>query len=187
MITWKSTTSTAVAAKTMSRTARAVRARLCGMLIKLRRTSCARSATRTLRTRTTLTKYELDSSLHCDLLLMASQHQQVHLPRDKECYGCYRNFPTLPAMMIHLESGNCSSQVTNDDIDNWTLQYSQLNRYIDPQAANRYECPRCENQFSYLSGLLQHLESDACDGSIGKSLRTLPKFLAKKVSHQDSY
>jgi len=85
-------------------------------------------------------------------------------------------------MLIHLESGACPSEVTLDDIDSWAAQYRQFNHYIDSQAENRYSCPGCENKFRYLSGLLQHLESNACRRTIKNALRGLLSFLDRKVS-----
>lgn len=124
---------------------------------------------------------------NCVPLLTYSQHQQVHLPKDKECYGCYQKFSKLSGMLIHLESGACSSEVTLDDIDSWALQYRQFNYHINSQAQNRYSCPGCENKFRYLSGLLQHLESNACGRTIRNALRGLPSFLDRKVSQHTSF
>jgi hypothetical protein len=182
MITWKRQTSGADAARATLKIIGVMKVRLCGVLIKWRRTSCAGSATHTLKIRTMLTRYDLAMSLHYDLLLTASQHQQVHLPRDKECYGCYRKFPSLSGMMIHLESGACSSQVTIEDINSWAWKYYPLHKYFDSQSSNHYGCPGCEHRFIYLSGLLQHLESNACNGTIGKNLKDLPTFLENKIS-----
>jgi hypothetical protein len=84
-------------------------------------------------------------------------------------------------MLIHLESGACSSEVTLDDINNWAFQYRQLNPHINPQADNPYSCPGCENKFRYLSGLLQHLGSNACGRTINNALRGLQSFLARRV------
>jgi hypothetical protein len=36
-------------------------------------------------------------------------------------------------MLIHLESGACSSGVTSGDIDDWALQYRRFNHCIDPE------------------------------------------------------
>ena len=85
-------------------------------------------------------------------------------------------------MLIHLESGACSSEVTLDDINDWALQYRRFSSYIDPQAEYPYSCPGCENKFRYLSGLLQHLESNACGRTVNNALRGLQSFLARKVS-----
>jgi hypothetical protein len=59
MIIWKRSISIVDAAKTMSKIVGVVRVRLCGALIKLRSTSCARGARRTVRIKTMLIKYEL--------------------------------------------------------------------------------------------------------------------------------
>ena len=59
MIIWKRNISIVDAAKTMSKIVGVVRVGLCGAPIKLRSTSCARSARRTLRIKIMLIKYEL--------------------------------------------------------------------------------------------------------------------------------
>jgi hypothetical protein len=115
-------------------------------------------------------------------LLTFPQHQQVHLPRDKKCYGCSQKFSRLSGMLIHLESGACSSLVDLDDINDWALQYRRFSYYIDSQAGNPYSCPGCETKFRYLSALLQHLESNACGRTINNALHGLQSFLARKVS-----
>jgi hypothetical protein len=84
-------------------------------------------------------------------------------------------------MMIHLESGACSSQVRVNDIDWWASQHPSFNYHIDSQALDRYECPQCEHRFHFLSGLLQHLESKACGGNIEDNLGDLPSFLETEI------
>jgi hypothetical protein len=59
LITWKRNISIVDAAKTMSRIVGVVRAKLCGAPIKLKNTSCAQSARRTLTIKIMLIKYEL--------------------------------------------------------------------------------------------------------------------------------
>ena len=59
MIIWKRSIPIVEAAKTMSTIVGVVRVRLSGALIKLRSTSCARSARHALRIKIMLTKYEL--------------------------------------------------------------------------------------------------------------------------------
>ena len=59
MIIWKRNISIVDAAMTMSKIVGVVRVGLCGAPIKLRSTSCARSARRTLRIKIMLIKYEL--------------------------------------------------------------------------------------------------------------------------------
>jgi hypothetical protein len=88
-------------------------------------------------------------------------------------------------MLIHLESGACSSGVTSGDIDDWALQYRRFNHCIDPEVEKPYSCPGCEDEFKQLSGLLQHLESNACERTTNNTLRGLQSLLARQVYQYD--
>lgn len=83
--------------------------------------------------------------------------------------------------MIHFESGTCSSQVTMNDIDGWTSEFNRYAPYVNRVGLILYKCPVCESRSNYLSGLMQHLESNACHGSIDGSLDGLVAFLERKI------
>ena len=70
------------------------------------------------------------------------------------CSHCDRNFESKEALRRHLRS---------------PIHYPWV-----------YKCPDCSTQFSVLSGLVQHVESDACNegihdgtGAVGKMLHYL--------------
>ncbi|XMA13666.1 hypothetical protein WAI453_006457 [Rhynchosporium graminicola] len=44
-------------------------------------------------------------------------HQMVHLERSIECHGCYRISKNYPAMIIHLESSACDSEIDVIDLN----------------------------------------------------------------------
>lgn len=114
----------------------------------------------------------------------------VHLERDVECYGCYRKFNVYPAMIIHLESGTCSSEIDILDLNESAALCYQWKEYLDEDyredllsrvdIEDEYEdtvypfkCPKCDVDFTKLSDLFQHVYSKACDqglheGKIGK-------------------
>ena len=85
-------------------------------------------------------------------------------------------------MMIHLESGACPSRVDIIDLNEWAAQCYQWQHYLDDDYREDmldrvdireeygivypFFCPTCETQFSFLSGLFQHLGSRACDGRV---------------------
>ena len=79
-------------------------------------------------------------------------------------------------MMIHLEAGTCNSGVGHDEIDDWAFDGSRAytNNWTDYY---RYQCPTCAEDFRFVSGLLQHIESLACqqelDGDIEDMLEDL--------------
>src|SRR5436190_5839239 len=82
------------------------------------------------------------------------------MPRNSECFGCYRKFASFSAMLIHLESGSCASATDIDKVDNLAFECYQHSKYstgIDDDFP--YFCPSCEREFQTVSGLLQHSET----------------------------
>ncbi|EXJ56719.1 hypothetical protein A1O7_07063 [Cladophialophora yegresii CBS 114405] len=91
-------------------------------------------------------------------------HNRTHLPANIECLGCDREFSEFAAMMIHLESGTCASGIDRDNIDNWVFESDPCYLYGNWWEANyKYQCPGCGNDFRFVSGLCQHVATDACD------------------------
>ncbi|ETN42878.1 uncharacterized protein HMPREF1541_02036 [Cyphellophora europaea CBS 101466] len=91
-------------------------------------------------------------------------HKQVHFERDVECYGCDREFATTSAMVLHLERGTCGIGTDSDDIADWALGCIYADMFTTNGGGSwSFECPGCNATFRYVSGLLQHIESDACD------------------------
>lgn len=84
-----------------------------------------------LRTRTTSKWYKMPDQ-HCafdaDLTL---QHQQKHQPQTMGCCGCYKTFKSFSGVLIHLESGGCSSNITEDDVDDLAHECYQSRKYIN--------------------------------------------------------
>lgn len=119
----------------------------------------------------------------------------VHLERSIECYGCYRRFVTYPAMIIHLESGACESEMDMIDLNESAAICFQWKAYIDEdyrddlldrcdlqseysEPVYPFRCPECDTCFTKLSGLFQHVYSKACNqglytGKMGKLVRWL--------------
>ncbi|KAF5858308.1 hypothetical protein ETB97_004588 [Aspergillus alliaceus] len=60
-------------------------------------------------------------------------HQQKHQPRTMECCGCYKTFKSFSGVLIHLESGGCSSNITEDEIGNFARECYQSRKYIDDE------------------------------------------------------
>lgn len=64
-------------------------------------------------------------------------------------------------MLIHLETGSCASNVTEDEIDDMASEFYQSRNYINDGLEDGgwlYKCPSCEGEFSKLSALYQHAE-----------------------------
>ncbi|KAH7119541.1 hypothetical protein B0J11DRAFT_439926 [Dendryphion nanum] len=125
-------------------------------------------------------------------------HKMVHLERLIECYGCYRKFTTYPAMILHLESGTCHSEIDILGLNESTAMCFQWKAYIDEyyrdELLNRedlqseysepvypFRCPDCSVVFTKLSGLFQHAYSKACNqGLYGGKIAKLIKWLGKR-------
>ncbi|KAL3412930.1 hypothetical protein V8F44DRAFT_632872 [Aspergillus fumigatus] len=58
-------------------------------------------------------------------------HQQKHQPQTMGCCGCYKTFKSFSGVLIHLESGGCSSNITEDDVDDLAHECYQSRKYIN--------------------------------------------------------
>ncbi|KAL3410501.1 hypothetical protein V8F44DRAFT_635094 [Aspergillus fumigatus] len=114
-------------------------------------------------------------------------HQQKHQPRNLECYGCYQNFKSFSGMLIHLESGSCASDTTEEDIDDIAHDCYQSRKYIDDDLEHGgwlYRCPSCEMRFPKLSALYQHAEDvPPCSSPLNGQgcLAKLKRFVARRL------
>ncbi|PGH10763.1 hypothetical protein AJ80_07413 [Polytolypa hystricis UAMH7299] len=101
----------------------------------------------------------------CDM-----KHKQVHLSRNIECYGshCYRTFPSFSAMLVHLESGSCSSGTSCEDLFDIAGGEWSRDDFMDPFDSHEpYCCPECRSWFRHLSSLYQHIEHvPSCSGHL---------------------
>ncbi|KAJ0418426.1 hypothetical protein BJY00DRAFT_302818 [Aspergillus carlsbadensis] len=64
-------------------------------------------------------------------------------------------------ILIHLESGNCVSECTEEEIDDIARQCYQSGKYINTGLEDgewSYRCPSCDYEFVELSALYQHAE-----------------------------
>lgn len=107
----------------------------------------------------------------------------THLSPTVPCigHGCPRTFRTFPGMIIHLESGTCSSGTNMKSLNKsaaYVYQWKHLvdrayrdhlihDREIsfttsDGDKVEPFVCPGCSKRFTKLSGLFQHVGSLAC-------------------------
>jgi protein-arginine kinase activator protein McsA len=126
--------------------------------------------------------------LICPLLTVPFlQHQQKHQPRNLECYGCYQNFKSFSGMLIHLESGSCASDTTEEDINDIAHDCYQSRKYINDDLKHGgwlYRCPSCEMKFPKLSALYQHAEDvPPCSSPLNGHgcLAKLERFVARRL------
>lgn len=80
-------------------------------------------------------------------------------------------------MVLHLEAGTCPSGHDSNRVDEVAFDCYQSRHYVaDEDSDFEYRCRGCDAEFYYISGLLQHAESDACGAGLHPS-QPLGKFL----------
>lgn len=80
-------------------------------------------------------------------------------------------------MVLHLEAGTCESGADCDRVDDVAFDCYQSGKYTcDEDSEYDFQCPTCSTPFTYMSGLLQHAESTACNEQL-KAGKSLDKFL----------
>ena len=86
-------------------------------------------------------------------------------------------------MLIHLESGVCESGANRDQLDSLAYSCYESEYYSNGWCFyHKYKCPDCQKTFRYLSGLFQHVESNACDQQLlGTSIGELKDFISRNV------
>jgi len=72
-------------------------------------------------------------------------------------------------MVLHLEAGTCESGADSDRVTEIAFDCYQSGKYTcDDNSEFDFECPTCNTPFTWMSGLLQHVESDSCDEQLAK-------------------
>ena len=79
-------------------------------------------------------------------------------------------------MVLHLEAASCESGADEDFVAEVAFACYQSDRYVSKNPDFDFQCPTCDTLFSFMSGLLQHAESDACEEHLGRNT-ALGKFL----------
>ncbi|KAL7911876.1 hypothetical protein GGI35DRAFT_301160 [Trichoderma velutinum] len=97
--------------------------------------------------------------------------------KDIECPVCPRKVSKESAMVLHLEVGCCPSGVDDEDIDNLAGECRQWPRFLNTESGLRYRCPTCGEKFKFMSGLLQHAESERCNEDLDETYGPLAIFL----------
>ncbi|KAL3435051.1 hypothetical protein BDV09DRAFT_81993 [Aspergillus tetrazonus] len=115
-------------------------------------------------------------------------HKITHARRDIGCPGCSRQFPMNSAMMLHLEAGTCTSGVDLDEINHLAFECYQAQSYKSSNTNFNFECPTCQTPFLFMSGLLQHIESDCCEEELGSEslLGTFLEFARSRIIYESS-
>jgi hypothetical protein len=86
-------------------------------------------------------------------------------------------FVSDSAMVLHLEAGTCESGADSDRVTEIAFDCHQSEKYAcEDNSEFDFECPTCNTPFTWMSGLLQHVESDHCDERLAKR-KPLGKFL----------
>lgn len=87
------------------------------------------------------------------------------MPKQIKCFGCDEYFVTTSAMILHLESGYCRCQLDSEEVKQLALE-SMESGYDDAswrEYGPGFRCEGCNSDFSLISALLQHVESNCCD------------------------
>lgn len=94
------------------------------------------------------------------------QHQQVHKPRNLECWFCYSTFKSPADMFLHVEMGKCGGSETGASIHENTIkcQGPWKNR-SENGGECPFGCPMCDRVFRRISAFLQHVQSSRCGES----------------------
>lgn len=66
-------------------------------------------------------------------------------------------------MILHIEAGSCESGIGLDFVYEVALDCQQSHTYTSDNPDYDFQCPTCKTPFSYMSALLQHAESNACE------------------------
>ncbi|KAF2813918.1 uncharacterized protein BDZ99DRAFT_567632 [Mytilinidion resinicola] len=135
---------------------------------------------------------------HCGNEHNLEQHKIVHASADHECWACPRQFRSLPAMILHLEEGNCESGLSHLDLNESTAMSRQwpliiVHEWRDILLARQdlsqyrgmaFVCPGCELTFRKLSAFFQHVASTSkygCDEYLdSNATRKLTVFLKNR-------
>ncbi|KAI5863407.1 hypothetical protein GGS23DRAFT_531950 [Durotheca rogersii] len=123
-------------------------------------------------------------------------HLKIHAEKNTECFGCVRCFNSISAMVLHLEAGTCASGTDNDFVTRVAFECHRFREYTFAEGSDcssdfgrsgdrDFTCPTCPSRFPYMSGLLQHVESDRCEedlawGPLAQFLRYLEKRIASR-------
>ena len=71
------------------------------------------------------------------------------------------DFISHAAMVLHLEAGTCQSGSDSDRVDRVGAESAFSQRNSDN--SYYFACPRCQREFRFMSGLLQHGFDSGCD------------------------
>ncbi|KAJ6280849.1 hypothetical protein J3E71DRAFT_392137 [Bipolaris maydis] len=118
--------------------------------------------------------------------LRNDNHKLVHLKPSVECYGCTRSFTTYSGMIIHLESGTCTSGINILDLNKSAPMCYQWQKFLDEEyqydgAVYLFRSPECDTTFPKLSGLFQHVGSGSCEQRLnGGPIAKLVKWLLNR-------
>lgn len=86
-------------------------------------------------------------------------------------------------MVLHLEAGTCKSGSDLDMVLRVATECSELYEWVTERGYHEFssvQCPTCDNEFSKMSAILQHAESEICEedpaeGPLGEFLDDLRK------------
>jgi len=90
-------------------------------------------------------------------------------------------------MFLHLETGRCEAGIDVDDIDDWAFECPRSRDYTNEEDdETKYRCPDpdCQQSFRFVSGLLQHAETDACKTGIRGAVNQMVVYVKTQIWSQ---
>lgn len=73
-------------------------------------------------------------------------------------------------MVLHIEGDYCDSGFGRDDVNGVAFSLAGSYAYTSHSSKYDFKCPTCATPFRFMSGLLQHAESEACREAIESSI-----------------
>jgi len=138
----------------------------------------------------------------------AHMHSRIHMGNSIQCPFCKRPFTVASGVVIHLESGNCSSGINRQKINEAVRNLDRNNVITRPMitmpgydnvqtiATERsfngsyYECCLCPREFGTLQGLNAHMRSPVHEQAMyrcpKRSCGTNFRLLSSLVQHVES-
>lgn len=88
-----------------------------------------------------------------------------------KCFGCDHMFISRSAMVLHLEQGTCASGADRHLVSGTRAAClaTYLMEYRAFDAEYPFKCAFCDEIFRFMSGVLQHIETDRCEADMTSS------------------
>ncbi|KAK2589667.1 hypothetical protein QQS21_012653 [Conoideocrella luteorostrata] len=107
-----------------------------------------------------------------------------------QCPKCSEEFESSGSMVLHWETGICTSGINDCLVDDLARTFFQGKQYVHDEPGELwYKCPTCQEECTYISALISHAESDACEENLvcKAPLRLFLEFLRRRTLQCGGY